>query len=61
MLVKFISSKELVYIRSDTMKPRNSNLMIPDLPIDIRISLAELKIFCCFLTLLILCPVGCLS
>ena len=29
-------------------------------PIDIRIRLAELKFFCCFLTLLILCPVGCL-
>ena len=35
--------------------------MIPDFPIDIRIRLAELKKKCCFLTLLILCPVGCLS
>ena len=35
--------------------------MIPDFPIDIRIRLAELIFFCCFLTLLILCPVGYLS
>ena len=38
-----------IYIRSDTMKPIqvvwNSNLMIPDLPIDIRIRLAELNFF----------------
>ena len=34
-------------------------LMIPDFPIDIRIRLAELKKKnCCFLTLLIFCPVG---
>ena len=35
--------------------------MIPDFPIDIRIRLAELIFFCCFLTLLIFCPVGLLS
>ena len=35
--------------------------MIPDFPIDIRIRLAELKKKCCFLTLLIFCPVGLLS
>ena len=35
--------------------------MIPDFPIDIRIRLAELNFFCCFLTLLIFCPVGLLS
>ena len=32
--------------------------MIPDFPIDIRIRLAELIFFCCFLTLLIVYPVG---
>ena len=48
-------------IRSDTMKQWNSNLMIPDFPIDIRIRLAELNFFCCFLTLLIFCPVCLLS
>ena len=35
--------------------------MILDFPIDIRIRLADLKFFCCFLTLLILCPVGWVS
>ena len=36
--------------------------MIPDFPIDIRIRLAELKFFfCCFLTLLIFCPVSWVS
>ena len=35
--------------------------MIPDFPIDIRIRLAKLKFFCCFLTLLIFCLVGLLS
>ena len=36
--------------------------MTPDFPIDIRIRLAELIFFfCCFLTLLILCPVGLLN
>ena len=35
--------------------------MIPDFPHNIRISLAWLKFFCCVLTLLSLCPVGCLS
>ena len=39
----------------------SSSNMIPDFPIDIRIRLAELKFFCCFLTLLIFCPVGLLS
>ena len=34
--------------------------MIPDFPHNIRIRLAQL-IFCCALTLLCLCPVGCLS
>ena len=32
--------------------------MIPDFPTDIRIRLAELNFFCCFLTLLIFCPIG---
>ena len=35
--------------------------MIPDIPIDIRIRLAEFKFFCCFLTLLIFYHVGLLS
>ena len=35
--------------------------MIPDFPHNIRIRLAQLKFFCCPLTLLKLCPVGCLS
>ena len=36
--------------------------MIPDFPIDIRIRLTELNFFfCCFLTLLIFCPVGWVS
>ena len=38
------------------------NLMIPDFPHNIKIRLAKLKLFFCFiLTLLCLCPVGCLS
>ena len=36
-------------------------LMIPDFPHNIKIRLAQFKIFCCVLTLLCLCPVGCLS
>ena len=39
----------------------NSNLMIPNFPHNIRIKLAQLNFFCCTLTLLSLCPVGCLS
>ena len=41
----------------------NSNLMIPDFPHNIRINkIGQMKIyFCCILTLLCLCPVGCLS
>ena len=40
----------------------NSNFMIPDFPHNIRIRLAPIEIFvCCVLTLLSLCPVGCLS
>ena len=35
--------------------------MIPDFPHNIRIGLAKLIFFCCTLTLLSLCPVGCLS
>ena len=35
--------------------------MIPDFPHNIRIRLAQLKFFYCTLTLLSLCPVGCLS
>ena len=35
--------------------------MIPDFPHIIRIRLARLKKNCCILTLLCLCPVGCLS
>jgi hypothetical protein len=39
----------------------NSYLMIPDFPHDIKIRLAKLEKNCCVLTLLCLCPVGCLS
>ena len=39
----------------------NSNLMIPDFSHNIRIRLAKLIFFWCVLTLLWLCPVGCLS
>ena len=35
--------------------------MKPDFPHNIRIRLAQLKFFCCVLTLLYLCPVACLS
>ena len=45
------------HVRSDTV---NSNLMIPDFPLNIRIRLAQL-IFCSPLTLISLCPVSCLS
>ena len=34
--------------------------MIPDFPHNIRIRLSQLNFFCCVLTLLCLCPVGCL-
>ena len=35
--------------------------MVPDFPHNIRIRMAQLIFFCCALTLLSLCPVGCLS
>ena len=35
--------------------------MVPDFPHNIRLKMAQLNFFCCVLTLLCLCPVGCLS
>ena len=58
LLEKYHSYIPCMKIRSDTMKQWNSNLMIPDFPIDIRIRID--KKFCFFLTLLIFFPV-CLS